>query len=81
MQDKIGLPLDEIHIAGHVPQCKFLYLASRFIWPFFFLLPTSRCAPLFTQLFLVLGFLWMTRGITAIGSCYSLQSCEYSRGC
>ena len=22
MQDKLGMPLDEIHISGHVPQCE-----------------------------------------------------------
>ena len=22
MKDKIGMPLDEIHTTGHVPQCK-----------------------------------------------------------
>ncbi|KAF4619332.1 hypothetical protein D9613_005471 [Agrocybe pediades] len=36
MTDKIGMPLDDIHITGHVPQCE----CSRFStsWAFFFLL-------------------------------------------
>lgn len=29
MQDKIGLPLDEIHVNGNVPQCAFSYTRNH----------------------------------------------------
>jgi hypothetical protein len=32
MQDKIGMPLDEIHLSGHVPQCEFLSFYSRHLF-------------------------------------------------
>lgn len=32
MQDKIGMPLDEIHLSGHVPQCEFICFCFRYLF-------------------------------------------------